>query len=104
MLIDQITPHFPKDNKEVNMHVKQLQEMLDAAMVTDPVHNQEDLDWGHDGDHRESLHGDSGSSITPREEHGRRCSRDHCDLCDVICARDTRDRIQNQHRDQEREE
>jgi hypothetical protein len=24
MLIDQLTPHLPKDNEEVNMHVKRL--------------------------------------------------------------------------------
>jgi hypothetical protein len=39
-------------------------------MVTDPVHNQEDGDWGHDGDHQESLRRDSASSITPHEECG----------------------------------
>jgi hypothetical protein len=70
MLVDQITPHLPKDNELVNAHVKQLQVMLDVATVTDPVHNQEDGDWGHDGDHQDSLRGDSASSITPHEECG----------------------------------
>jgi hypothetical protein len=62
--------------------------MFDAAMVADPVHDQGDGDWGHDSDHRESLRGDLASSITPCEEHGRGHNRDHCDLCDVIRARD----------------
>jgi hypothetical protein len=52
MLIDQITPHLPKDNEEVNVHVKHLQAMLDAAMVADPVHDKEDGDRGHEDDHR----------------------------------------------------
>jgi hypothetical protein len=39
MLIDQITPHLPKDNEEVNAHVKHLQAMLDVATVMDLVHN-----------------------------------------------------------------
>jgi hypothetical protein len=37
MLIDQLTPHLPKDNKEVNAHVKHLQAMLDVATVVDPT-------------------------------------------------------------------
>jgi hypothetical protein len=82
MLVDQINPYLPKDNEEVNAHVKRLHAMLDAATVTDPIHNQED------GDHRESLHWDLASSITPHEEHGRGCNRDHRDLCDIIRARD----------------
>jgi hypothetical protein len=44
--------------------------MLGVATVTDPVHNQEDGDRGYDGDHRESLRGDSASSITPHGERG----------------------------------
>jgi hypothetical protein len=72
--------------------------MLDAATVPDPVHNQED------GDHRESLHGDSASSITMLEECGHGHSRDHRDLRDIIHARDARSRIKNRHRDREREE
>jgi hypothetical protein len=44
MLINQITPHLPKDNEEVNAHVKRLQAMLDATTVADPVHGQEDED------------------------------------------------------------
>jgi hypothetical protein len=45
MLVDQITPHLPKDNEDVNAHVNQLQVMLDAAMVVDPVYDEEDRDW-----------------------------------------------------------
>jgi hypothetical protein len=37
MLIDQLTPYLPKDNEEVNAHVKCLQAMLDAATVVDPI-------------------------------------------------------------------
>jgi hypothetical protein len=39
MLIDQITANLPKDNEEVNAHVKRLHAMLDAATVADPVHD-----------------------------------------------------------------
>jgi hypothetical protein len=37
MLINQLTPHLSKDNDEVNVHVKRLQPMLDAATVVDPA-------------------------------------------------------------------
>jgi hypothetical protein len=39
LLIDQLTPHLPKDNEEVNAHVKCLQAMLNSATVVDPVHD-----------------------------------------------------------------
>jgi hypothetical protein len=65
MLVNQITPHLPKDNKDVNAHVKRLQAMLDATMVADLVYDQDDKDRSHDGDHWDSLHGDSASNITP---------------------------------------
>jgi hypothetical protein len=42
MLIDQISPHVPKDIEAVNAHVKRLQAMLDAATFVDPVYNSED--------------------------------------------------------------
>jgi hypothetical protein len=51
MLIDQLTPHLPKDNQEVTAHVKRLQAMLDAAIVVDPALNCDDEAWGHDHDH-----------------------------------------------------
>jgi hypothetical protein len=89
------SPPSPKDNEEVNTHVKRLQALLDAATVADTIYDQEDGDQGHDDDHRESLHGDSASSITPWEEHGRGCNRDNHDLRDVICARDARGRIKS---------
>jgi hypothetical protein len=57
MLIDQIIPHLPKYNEEVNTHVKCLQAMLDAATEADPVHDQEDEDQGHKDDHRHSPTG-----------------------------------------------
>jgi hypothetical protein len=104
MLVDQITPHLPKDNEEVNAHVKRLQAMLDVAIVADPVYDQEDRDRGHDDDHWESLHGDSASSITPPEERGWGCNRDNRDPCDVIRDRDARGRIESGRRNREREE
>jgi hypothetical protein len=42
MLIDQLTPHLPKDNEEVNAQVKLLQAMLDVATVVDPALNRDD--------------------------------------------------------------
>jgi hypothetical protein len=44
MIVDQLTPLLPKDNKEVNMQVKHLQAMLDAHAMVDPV-----LDHGDRG-------------------------------------------------------
>jgi hypothetical protein len=84
MLINQITPHLPKDNEEVNAHVKCLQVMLDAATVADPFHDKEDEDQGHEDDHRHSPCGESASSITPPEERGRGHDRDNYELRDVI--------------------
>jgi hypothetical protein len=52
MLIDQLTPHLPKDNEEVNAHVKRFQAMLDAAAVVDPALVHDDEAWGHEPDHR----------------------------------------------------
>jgi hypothetical protein len=84
MLVDQITRYLPKDNKEVNVHVKRLKPMLDATTVADPVYDQEDRDRGHGDDHWESPRGDSASSITPnqcrnreREEQEQRNERDY---------------------------
>jgi hypothetical protein len=37
MLTDQLTPHLPIDNEEVNAHAKRLQAMLDAATMVDPA-------------------------------------------------------------------
>jgi hypothetical protein len=42
MLIDQLTTHLPKDNEEVNAHMKSLQAMLDAATVVDPALDRDD--------------------------------------------------------------
>jgi hypothetical protein len=52
MLIDQLTPHLPKDNKEVNAHVKCLQGMLDATTVVDPTLDRDYEAQGHELDHR----------------------------------------------------
>jgi hypothetical protein len=70
MLIDQLTPHLPKDNEEVNAHVKHCQAMLDTATVVDPGLDRDNKAWGHEPDHRQSPHGDSTGSLTPLEEHG----------------------------------
>jgi hypothetical protein len=37
MIIDQLTTHLSKDNKEVNAQVKRLQAMLDAATMVDLI-------------------------------------------------------------------
>jgi hypothetical protein len=42
MLIDQLTSHLPKDNEEVNAHVKRLQAMLNAATVVVPTLDRDD--------------------------------------------------------------
>jgi hypothetical protein len=52
MLIDQLTPHQPKDNQEVIADIKRLQAMLDAATMVDSALNCDDEAWGHDHDHR----------------------------------------------------
>jgi hypothetical protein len=51
ILIDQLTPHLPKDNKEVNAHLKRLQAMLDGATVVDPALDYDDKAWGHEPSH-----------------------------------------------------
>jgi hypothetical protein len=47
MLIDQLTPppHLPKDNEEVNVHVKRIQAMFDATIVVDPNHDRDEEAW-----------------------------------------------------------
>jgi hypothetical protein len=70
MLIVQLTPHLPKDNEEVNAHVKRLQAMLHAATVVDSTLDHDDEPRGHEPDHQQSLLRDSASSLTPPEEHG----------------------------------
>jgi hypothetical protein len=36
------SPHLPKENEEVNAHVKRLQAMLDAATMVDPALDRDD--------------------------------------------------------------
>jgi hypothetical protein len=102
MLIDQLTLHLPKDNEEVNAHVKCLQAMLDAAIMVDPTLDRDDEAWGHKPDHQQSMQKNSASSLTPPKERGRRQDWDDRDLHDVIHGRDTRGRIENQHQEHER--
>jgi hypothetical protein len=68
MLIDQLTPHPPKDNEGVSMHVKCLQAMLDVATVVDLAHDCDNGNRGQELDHRQSSCGDSANSLTPLEE------------------------------------
>jgi hypothetical protein len=74
--------------------------MLDAAMVEDPTHDQEDGDRGHEDDHRRSPLGDSANIITPPEGRGE----GNRDLHDVIHGRDARCQIERRCRDGERDE
>jgi hypothetical protein len=46
------SPHLPKDNEEVNAHVKRLQAMWDIATVVDPMLDREDEAQGHEHGHR----------------------------------------------------
>jgi hypothetical protein len=83
MFIDQITPHLPKEDEEVNAHVKHLQVMLDVATIADTVHDLEEEDRGHEDDHWHSPRGDSVNSITPPKERGRGHGGDNHDReCD----------------------
>jgi hypothetical protein len=102
MLIDQLTPHLPKDNEEVNAHVRRLQKMLNVATVVDPALDRDDEARGHELDHRQSPRGDSACSLTPPEEHGRRRDRDDRDFHDVIHNSDAHDRIKNWRQERER--
>jgi hypothetical protein len=52
MLINQHTPHLPKDNEEVNTHMKHLQAMLDVAIMVDLALDRDDEARGHEFDHR----------------------------------------------------
>jgi hypothetical protein len=70
MLIGQLTPYLPKDNEEVNAHVKSLQAMLDVATMVDPILDHDGEVRCHELDHRQSPRGDSASSLTPPEERG----------------------------------
>jgi hypothetical protein len=45
-------PHVPKDNEEVNAHMKHLQAMLDTATVIDPALDHDNEARGQDLDHR----------------------------------------------------
>jgi hypothetical protein len=96
MLIDQLTPHLPKDNEEVNTHVNRLQAMLDIATVVDPVLDRDDRVRGQEPDHRQSPHKDLTSTLTPLEERSRRHDRDDPDLCYIIDDTDAHGRIKNQ--------
>jgi flagellar hook-length control protein FliK len=66
MIIDQLTPHLPKDNEEVNAQVKRLQAMLDAATVVDPALEGGDEERAQDLHHRQSPYGDSPAVSLPR--------------------------------------
>jgi hypothetical protein len=99
MIIDQLTPLRPKDNKEVNAQVKHLQAMIDTAILVHSTLDCGERGWGRDADHHQSPCGDLASSITPLEEHGG--DRDNRDLCDFICNRDAHDKIENWHQERD---
>jgi hypothetical protein len=65
MIIDQLTPLRPKDNKEVNGQVKHLQAMLDIAILVHSTLDCGERGWGQDADHHQSPCGDLASSTTP---------------------------------------
>jgi hypothetical protein len=44
--------HLPKNNEEVNAHVKHLKVMLDVATMVDPALDRDDEARGHKFDHR----------------------------------------------------
>jgi hypothetical protein len=75
--------------------------MLDAAIMVESVRDHDDGNRGQELDHRLSRCRDSASSLTPPEEHGRRCDRDDRNMCDVIHDRDARCWIENRRQDQE---
>jgi hypothetical protein len=63
-IIDQLTSLLPKDSEEVNLQVKWLHAMLDAATMMDPALNPEAGRRGQDPEHRQSPHGDSAISFS----------------------------------------
>jgi hypothetical protein len=102
MHINKLAPHLPKDNKEVNAHLKRLQAMLDTAIMVDPTLDRDDEARGQELDHQWSSHGDSASNLTPLEECGRRRHQNDRDLCDIIHDKDAHGRIGNQCQERER--
>jgi hypothetical protein len=72
MLIDQTTLHLPKDNEEINAHVKRLHTILDTATIVDPALDCDNEAQVHEHDHQQSPHGDLASGLTPVEECGQR--------------------------------
>jgi hypothetical protein len=99
MLIDQITPIYPKIMKKSTCLSSTSR--LDAATVADPVHDREDGDRGHELDYQQSPSGDSASSITPLGERSWGHGWDNYDLQNMIHDRDAHGRIENQRREQE---
>jgi hypothetical protein len=68
MIIDQLTPHLPKDNKEVNAQVKRLQAMLGVATVVDPALEGSDEEQAQDLHHRQSPYGHAAKDDTGTAE------------------------------------
>jgi hypothetical protein len=95
MLIDQITPHLPKENEEANVHVKHLQAMLDTGTIADLVHDQEDKD-GVTKMTTDIVPVGTQPVASPPEQRGEGHHRDNHDLHDIICDRDACSRIENQ--------
>jgi hypothetical protein len=54
-IVHKFMPLLPKDSEEVNLQVKWLRAMLDAATMTDLALSLGAGRWGQDLDHRQSL-------------------------------------------------
>jgi hypothetical protein len=102
LLIVQLTPHLPKDNEEVNAHVKHLQVMLDTTAVVDLALNRDDEARGQELDHQQSSHRDLASSLTQPEECSQRWDRDDWDLRDIIRGKYGCGQIENWRQERER--
>jgi hypothetical protein len=97
-IIDQLTSLLPKDSEEVNLQVKWLHAMLDAATMMDPALNPEVGRRGQDPAHLQSPRGDSAISFSHSpDERGQ--GHGTGDAQDIIHSRDARNRIKNRHRD-----
>jgi hypothetical protein len=73
--------------------------MPNASTMVDPSLDCRDRGQGMDPDHRQSLHRDSPSNITPLEEHDQ--DQDNRDLHDIIRNRDAHDQIKNRCQEQD---
>jgi hypothetical protein len=99
VIIDQLTPLLPKDNKEVSTQVKCLHATLDAVTMTDPTLDHGYRRRGQDPDHHQSPHRDSANNLS-RSPHKH--NQGQGDLRNIISNRDAHDWIKNQHQERGR--